>query len=238
MNIFKNKTAWKETLIKHLCIIAKLENSEDGIEGDIVAEAIKEFNINTERAIYIFDYPNKIESIYPTKEEDKLTYLSYLLKSIIANKVVSDIEKRSLFWISDKLEFDTNFLEKIVGNLELMTFEANNLIEYMDVEVEKILEQDILLLKNNNQSYSKIQLTEIYGKEGLKLLKNSELVFQEKYIEFFKKIANSEEVFHRLIGLSTLLIYTRCGINDNSKFFQFSMENLFIELTIIKKISQ
>ncbi len=70
------------------------------------------------------------------------------------------------------------------------------------------------------------------------MLKNSELVFQEKYIEFFKKIANSEEVFHRLIGLSTLLIYTRCGINDNSEFFQFSMENLFVELTIIKKISQ
>lgn len=53
MNIFKNKTAWKETLIKHLSIIAKLENSEDGIEGDVVAEAIKEFNIDTERAIYI-----------------------------------------------------------------------------------------------------------------------------------------------------------------------------------------
>ena len=187
MNIFKNKTAWKETLIKHLSIIAKLENSEDGIEGDVVAEAIKEFNIDTERAIYILDYPNKIESIYPTNEEHKLTYLSYLLKSIIANKVVSDIEKRSLFMISDKLEFDTNFVEKIVGNLELMNFETNNLIEYMDVEVEKILEQDILLLKNNNQSYSKIQLIEIYGKEGLKLLKNSELVFQEKYIEFFKK---------------------------------------------------
>ena len=141
---------------------------------------------------YILDYPNKIESIYPTNEEDKLTYLSYLLKSIIANKVVSDIEKRSLFMISDKLEFDTNFVEKIVGNLELMTFETNNLIEYMDVEVENFLEQDILLLKNNNQSYSKIQLIEIYGKEGLKLLKNSELVFQEKYIEFFKKIANSD----------------------------------------------
>lgn len=113
-----NPTLWKKTLIKDLSFLSAIDGNINKAEIDLIFDlAVKELGFTEGAFADLIKNITNVENIYPTNEDDILTYLSHLVRLTYSDGYIDDNEIRYMKAVANEMNVDDAIIDEIIEAL-------------------------------------------------------------------------------------------------------------------------
>lgn len=113
-----NPTPWKRTLIKDLSYLAAIDGNIDESETDLIfGLAVKELGFTEGVFADLIKNITNVQNIYPTNEDDILTYLSHLVRLTYSDGYVDDNEIAYMKAVANRMNLDDAIIDETIKNI-------------------------------------------------------------------------------------------------------------------------
>lgn len=113
-----NPTPWKKTLIKDLSFLSAIDGNINKAEIDLIFDlAVKELGFTEGAFADLIKNITNVENIYPTNEDDILTYLSHLVRLTYSDGYIDDNEIRYMKAVANGMNVDDAIIDETIEAL-------------------------------------------------------------------------------------------------------------------------
>lgn len=113
-----NPTPWKRTLIKDLSFLSAIDGNINKAEIDLIFDlAVKELGFTEGMFANLIKNITNVENIYPTNEDDILTYLSHLVRLTYSDGYIDDNEIRYMKAVANGMNVDDAIIDETIEAL-------------------------------------------------------------------------------------------------------------------------
>lgn len=113
--------------------LSKADNYFDEFEFGYILKVGRHLGIQDERVENMMKAPVKAELTIPTKEEDRMTIIYYMLFLMKVDTIITDEEKELVHHYGFKLGFSARMIDEFIGIMEKNKFSSVNTSEMLAI---------------------------------------------------------------------------------------------------------
>ncbi len=111
---FNKNTNWKQTLVRDMMRMSEVDGSIDDKELMIATKIAESIEISEDDFGHVLKNYDNIKSIYPTEEDDKNKYLSFLTHIAMADGRIDKSEESFLIGVGKEMGIDENYVSDLI----------------------------------------------------------------------------------------------------------------------------
>ncbi len=109
---------WKKTLIRDLALLAAIDGEMDEVEIIDLQKISIELGFTEQKFVTLLQNLGEVKDIYPTDSQDKMDYLTYLLRLTYADGFIDDNEVALMKIIAQRMNLPADGIDDAIAIVE------------------------------------------------------------------------------------------------------------------------